>query len=250
MPNAAQAGNHVDAGEVARIVPASGREAPMHPRRRPFLAASLAVAIAFAAAAAGAQSPRSHPAVAAAAPVPAAAGGRAAERVDRPLLVAVNPIGAIFGSYQVDVERAIDRSSSIGLEASYFDGDLVEDGEDDEDDWLDGTYVRSSVGVHYRYYPRAVFQGLSVDGTAGWARVEDGDLCFFDPDEDCGRPERASTVHFGFELGWSWLPGDEDRLSIGLALGARRHIVTGGDEIDGKRAFATPAGRFAVGLRF
>ena len=184
------------------------------------------------------------------APAPTTAARRQSDPMTRPLLIAINPIWAIFGAYSLNVERALDGSSSVGLEASYFDGDLADgDDEDGGDTWAD-TYVRSSLGLHYRYYPRAVFQGLSLDASAGWARVEDEDLCLFVPDEACGQREHASTVHFGFELGWNWLPGDADRLQISLALGARRHLITGDARIDGEKAFVTPAGRFSVGLRF
>lgn len=181
----------------------------------------------------------------AAAASPAAAQEASASRRT---LVAINPIGAVFGHYAVNFERAIDGSQSVGLSASATEYGFEEDDYDGPRD----ARARSSLSAHYRYYPRSVFRGLSLDAQVGVARVEAGrDECLNEPPYGCTYvKEEGNSANFGFTIGWNWLLGSDDRLHIGIDGGARRHIMLGDEEIDGRRALAVATGRLSVGLRF
>jgi hypothetical protein len=230
------------------------RTAPLHIIPRPAVphqrlpAALLAVTVAVAPLATPLAAQAGTPVDSATVASPNRAASPAA--TDRPLLLAINPIGAIFGWYAINAERALDASQTVGVSV-----ELTERGLDESDDgeW-DVPNPQASVTAHYRYYPRSVFRGLSLDGQLGWARMQDlGDFCFDlsgNPCSDDEGKETASAVHFGFEAGWNWLLGANDRLHVGVGVGARRYILTGGDRLDDETAFVRPTGRFSIGVRF
>lgn len=170
-----------------------------------------------------------------------------AQDIARRTLVATNPIAAIFGVYTLDLERALGELQSIGVGAAYIE---PASGSRNDADYSDFRSAYATVDLNYRYYPRDVFKGWSLGASAGASRIAEDRLT---PDLP-GRQittDRATTIGFGFNLGYNWLIGRDDRLHLGLGVGAKRHFVIGGDNFqDGDRSFALPTGRFSLGIAF
>lgn len=171
----------------------------------------------------------------------------AAQSVTRRTLVATNPIAALFGVYTLDVERALGELQSIGVGAAYIE---PASGTGDENDFDDLKRAYATFDLNYRYYPRDVFRGWSLGASVGASRVAEDRWTNDFPDQRI-TTDRATTVGFGFNLGYHWLIGRDDRLHLGLGVGAKRHFVISGDEfMDGDKSFALPTGRFSVGIAF
>lgn len=172
----------------------------------------------------------------------------AAQRVARPNLIATDPIGAIFGAYSLNFERAVAMSQSIGFGVSYLE---PVSGSESDDEYDDYRVAYATFDLNYRYYPRDVFRGWSLGASVGASRVGEDRPTEEFPAERSITTDRATTIGFGFNLGYNWLMGRDDRLHVGLGIGAKRHFVMSGDEFaDGAKSFALPTGRFSIGLAF
>ena len=118
----------------------------------------------------------------------------------RQQVISANPFGVLVDFFNVEFERKVSRSTTAGIGGSYF----TLDGDD---------YVNAD--MFYRYYPTGrPFDGLAFGVKAGMTNVDGG-------------------PHFGvgFDINWSWLPGNQDRLYLSTGFGLKRLFGTGDSEV-------------------
>ena len=110
-------------------------------------------------------------------------------------VLSANPFGLLVDFFNAEFERKVSRSTTAGVGGSYF----TQDGDD---------YVNAD--LFYRYYPA----GRPFDGWAFGVKV--------------GLTEADGGAHFGvgFDINWSWLPGNQDRFYLGAGFGLKRLFGT------------------------
>jgi hypothetical protein len=152
-------------------------------------------------------------------------------------VVSVNPLAIIFGLYGAEYERRIGRTTSLGVLASHWSTDT-------ETTFGDSDVSYTSFELKGRIYPSArLFQGFSFAASSGLVLLREEIWAF-------GESERnsATAVSIGFELGYSWLLGEEDNFYVGTGIGAKRLGVVSGEVIDARMAY--PTVRLSVGYAF
>ncbi len=131
---------------------------------------------------------------------------------ERKVVASTNPFLDMYAWYNGEVELAVSPNSTFGVAATYTTfGDL--DDEDDEENY-------TNVGVLFRYYPREAFGGFYFGLRGGYYGVSKTD---WETEEE----ETASAFGLGFDLGYSWLLGKDERFYVGLGAGMMR--LFGGD---------------------
>ena len=118
----------------------------------------------------------------------------------RQQVISANPFGLLVDFFNVEFERQVSRSTTAGIGGSFFTVD------DDE-------YVNAD--MFYRYYPAGrPFDGLALGVKVGMTNVDGG-------------------PHFGvgFDINWSWLPGNQDRFYLGAGFGLKRLFGTDDTEV-------------------
>jgi hypothetical protein len=134
-------------------------------------------------------------------------------------ILSINPFGFLFNWYNADYERKIAPATTIGVLASHFDG-----------------LELSNVALVLRWYPQqAALDGFYLGGGTGAYRFETTEYEYPGPQTrpaDPGRPpytiypayRRRIRVHpsVGFEVGYNWLLGPKQNVSVGLGFGLTR----------------------------
>lgn len=163
----------------------------------------------------------------------------AARAQDAPRQVlSINPIGAVFGVYMGEFERAIVPSTSVGVSGTYWNADL----EDDEGSSAVASYV--TLDAKLRYYPgSSPLEGFSIGGSVGYTGLS-GELTTVDGEEKGS----VNTVGAGVELDYNWLLGARNQVMVGTGIGAKRLYVLGDDVEDVSLAY--PTLRLVVGYAF
>lgn len=171
----------------------------------------------------------------------------ASTTVQAPVIVAraqaltIQPISIIVGFYSAEYERAVSRSTTLGLGAGYLDGFVG------SDDPLDPKYV--SVDAKLRYYPgEQPLRGFAIGVTGGYTSVTSRD-CEFDVAFNCvTRTDHTSGgPSLGFQLDYNWLLGRKQDFVVALGVGGKRLFV---NDRNGDITVAYPTARISVGMAF
>lgn len=179
---------------------------------------------------------RTRSALALAALVALSASPARAQEAPRQVL-SLNPLGAVFGVYMGEFERAVTSNTSAGLSATYWSGDLADNGSSVVADYL-------TVDARLRYYPGASrLEGFSIGGSLGYTGLS-GELTTVDGQEKGS----VNTVGAGVELDYNWLLGARNQVMVGTGIGAKRLFVVGEDVEDVSLAY--PTLRLVVGYAF
>ena len=111
--------------------------------------------------------------------------------------------------------------------------------------WSPEDFNYSSVDAKFRLYTGGrPLHGFALGLTGGYTHVS-GD------DAGCGFlciAGNADALTFGFDLGYQWLLGPEQKVAIALGGGAKRLFYVSGDSND--KSDALPTFRFSVGYGF
>jgi hypothetical protein len=131
---------------------------------------------------------------------PASAQGTLPVPVPHDQTVSANPFGLVFGWFNAEYERKLTPAATWGVSGSMFDFDLFE-------------YRNANALV--RYYPQgAALKGFFLGGRAGVYHVAH--------DDDGVDDDEATFFGAGFELGYTWLMGRNQRIGLSLGAGASR----------------------------
>ena len=134
------------------------------------------------------------------------------EPVPHQNVLSANPFLLLFEWTNVEYERKISPTGTVGLSGSWISLD-----EGDED--------YRSLNAFYRYYPQAAaLTGFYFGGRGGVYSVSDFQ-------------EDATVFGFGLEVGYNWLLGANRTFYIGLGAGAIR--LFGGDLEDSSATIPT-----------
>jgi hypothetical protein len=159
-------------------------------------------------------------------------------------ILSTNPFGFLTNWYNADYERKIAPATTIGVSASHFDG-----------------LELSDVALVLRWYPQqAALDGFYLGGRAGAYRFETTEYEYPGPQTrpiDPGRPpytiyptyRRRIRIHpgVGFEVGYNWLLGPKQNVSVGLGFGLTRILSNS----NGYEFFPIlPAPRLNIGIAF
>ena len=110
-------------------------------------------------------------------------------------LVSVNPFGYVFEWYNVEYERKLRPSTSLGFTASYATP------------WDERIGAANAI---FRFYPQGTaFKGLYLGGRTGAYFVDDID-------------DNGVFFGAGVEIGYTWLLGANKNWYIGLGAGVTR----------------------------
>ncbi len=163
-----------------------------------------------------------------------ALGAMPAAGYDRKVVVSTNPFLDMYTWYNGEIELAVSPNVTFGIAGTYTTfGDI--DDEDDEENY-------TNVGVLVRYYPRESFGGFYFGLRGGYYGVSKTD---WDTEEE----ETANAFGLGFDLGYSWVLGEDERFYVGLGAGMMR--LFGGDLEDLDVSVNLPIIRIInVGLAF
>jgi hypothetical protein len=138
--------------------------------------------------------------------------------------VSANPFGLVFGWFNAEYERKLTPATTWGVSGSMFDIDVFE---------------YRNANALLRYYPQgAALKGFFLGGRAGVYHVahDDDDI-----------DNEASFFGAGFELGYTWLMGRDQRVGVSLGAGANRLF---GSDLDGA-SLTIPTVRIVnVGIAF
>ena len=143
-------------------------------------------------------------------------------------ILTTNPLLLVGGYLNVEFERRISDSMTLGVTAATFDGFF-----DDDVRYTNGTLIA-------RYYPQGrPLNGFYLGGKIGLHHVRED--FFFDGDD---RDE--TLLGLGADLGYTWLLGKRDKFVLGLGGGAMR--LLGNDDFDS--GLFIPSARINVGIAF
>jgi hypothetical protein len=155
---------------------------------------------------------------------PALAQGDAPDSVPHAQTVSANPFGLVFGWFNAEYERKLTPATTWGVSGSMFDFDLFE---------------YRNANALARYYPQgAALKGFFLGGRTGVYHVAH---------DDDGRHENATFFGAGFELGYTWLMGRDQRVGVSLGAGANRLF---GADLDGARLTIPTVRLVNVGIAF
>jgi hypothetical protein len=142
-------------------------------------------------------------------------------------VISVNPFGLLLTWFNVEYERVVGESSTIGV-----GGSTISDDGDDSDFTEDDRYLNAD--VFYRFYPGAnPLNGWMFGVKAGITSVTDG----------------GTYPGFGFDVNRSWLLGKRDNFYVGIGFGLKRLI--GVEDTDDVELEVIPTFRIInVGIAF
>lgn len=157
--------------------------------------------------------------------------------------ISVLPLHFILGFYAGDYEKAVGRTITAGLGASYFSsGGGVEYDDGGQSYGTDG-FSYSTLEGKLRYYPSGdVLDGLSFGATFGPTHVT-GDSA--SPDGD----DSFTALGVGFELARSHSMGVDRRFYYGYGGGLKRLYAMGGGN-DRDAELVLPTLRLSIGMLF
>ena len=125
------------------------------------------------------------------------AGGMAQQRAPHSNVISLNPFLFIGGWYNAEFEHSVSPNTTLGAR-----GSLVT--LDDDVDYVSGR-------AFVRYYPTTAFRGFFLGIDAGVTSLKE--------DNDAGD---HTVFGAGFELGYNWLLGSQQKLYLSLGAGADR----------------------------
>jgi hypothetical protein len=108
--------------------------------------------------------------------------------------ISTNPLLTTFGWYNVEYDRRLDDTKTWGVSTSHVSVDDV-----------DYTNVSALV----RYYPRESFKGFFIGGRGGVHRVG-------------AAGESGAAFGIGPEIGYDWVLGARQKVTLSLGVGATR----------------------------
>jgi hypothetical protein len=152
-------------------------------------------------------------------------------------VLSINPVGAVFGVYMGEFERAVSPHASVGVAGTYWDTGFTESESS-------GALSYTTVDARLRYYPGARLESFSVGGSLGYTGLS-GSLTTVDG-EATGR---LNTVGAGVSLDYNWLLGARNQVMVGTGLGAKRLFMVG-EEVEDDVSLAYPTVRLVVGYAF
>jgi hypothetical protein len=161
--------------------------------------------------------------------------------VARAQALTIQPISIIVGFYSAEYERAVSRSTTLGLGAGYLDGFVG------SNDPTDPTYL--SVDAKVRYYPgEQPLRGFAIGVTGGYTSVTARD-CNYDVNFNCvTRTNHTSGgPSLGFQLDYNWLLGRRQDFVVALGVGGKRLFI---NDRHGDLTVAYPTARVSVGMAF
>ena len=142
-------------------------------------------------------------------------------------IISGNPFGLIAGWYNAEYERRLTPSTTWGVSGSTWD-------------FFDEFEYRT-VSALVRFYP----QGRALDGFFLGLRAG---VHHVSGEDDVTREDEGGTVGgAGFELGYTWLLGANERVGISIGAGANR--LFGGD-LDGAQLTVPTIRLVNVGFAF
>jgi hypothetical protein len=130
-------------------------------------------------------------------------------------VLSTNPFLVMFGWYNAEFEFMVNQTASVGITGSYLTfGDVIDQDEE--------TF--KSVSGVYRYYPQGhALRGFFFGGRLAYysvtAQITSG--------ANAGDEESGTFFGAGFDLGFRWLLGAEEKFEVSLGIGAVR--LFGGD---------------------
>lgn len=164
----------------------------------------------------------------------------------RRAIVWTNPILLVFGWFTGEAEIRLQENHTVGVSGSFLE---FEDGEPGDLDFEDTEY--SSVSVFYRYYPTGSFKGFFLGGQLGSSQVTQKEnaedpVTFLPTGEITDVSVNVFTA--GVLIGYGWVLGEAERVSVSLGIGANR--LFGGD-LDDDVGLTLPVVRLInVGVAF
>jgi hypothetical protein len=127
-------------------------------------------------------------------------------------VISANPFGIVFGLFNLEYERVISRTSTIGLGGSTIEVDVCCD--EMEDDFPDETQRYVNFDVFWRFYPGSN-QTRTYKAPVGWAFGMKAGITAVDGETYFG---------YGFDLNRSWVLGPNDDFYVGLGFGLKRLV--------------------------
>jgi hypothetical protein len=137
-------------------------------------------------------------------------------------VLSTNPFGLLFNWFNVEFERKIAPATTFGVTASHIPS-------------LD----HSNAALVMRWYPRgAALEGLYLGARAGAYGFETYEVVYPNPQAQAADPNHRSYPTYqrrtmfqpgaGMEIGYNWLLGPKQNVSLGLGFGLTR-ILTNRD---------------------
>jgi Protein of unknown function (DUF3575) len=134
-------------------------------------------------------------------------------------ILSTNPFGFLVNWYNAEYERKIAPATTLGVSASHF-----------------ASLDHSNAALVVRWYPqRAALDGFYLGARAGAFRFETYEYEYADPQTYPADPSRRTyptypTYHkrtdvhpgVGIEIGYNWLLGPKQNVSLGLGFGLTR----------------------------
>lgn len=134
----------------------------------------------------------------------------------RKVVLSTNPILFIFTWYGLELEYAASMRTTIGVQGTYFQIDDQEEDGDPLDLVYEDTYTVGTAFI--RYYPTASFKGFFIGAKLGLYNIK----------HESGTTKEEGTAYgLGCDIGYAWLLGAEERISVSIGIGASR--LFGGD---------------------
>ena len=131
-------------------------------------------------------------------------------------VISVNPFGILLEWFNLEYERVVSESSTVGVGGSTFTVDGGEDAFDPSVEFEDEQYVNAD--VFYRFYPSGnPLNGWMFGVKAGVTKVTLDDEASDDSETYFG---------IGFDVNRSWLLGKRDNFYVGLGFGLKRLFGT------------------------
>ena len=155
---------------------------------------------------------------------PASAQGAAPVPVPHNQIVSANPFGLIFGWFNAEYERRLTPATTWGVSGSMLDVELFE---------------YRTANALLRYYPQgAALKGFFLGARTGVHHVSN---------EDAAEDDEATFVGAGFEIGYTWLMGQNQRVAISIGAGANRLF---GSDLEGASLTIPNVRLINVGIAF
>jgi len=134
----------------------------------------------------------------------------------RKAVLSTNPILFVFSWYGLELELAASKRATIGVTGTYFQIDEQKEDDDPFDISYDDTYLAGNAFV--RYYPVSAFKGFFIGAKLGVYNItHESELT----------KEEGTAYGIGIDIGYAWLLGAEQRVSVSIGIGASR--LFGGD---------------------
>jgi hypothetical protein len=135
---------------------------------------------------------------------------------ERKVVLSTNPILFVFTWYGLELEFAPSEHTTIGVTGSYFQMDEQTEDDDPLGIEYDDTYIAANAFV--RYYPVSSFKGFFIGAKLGLYNITH---------ESEFEKEEGTAYGLGVDIGYGWLLGAEQRISVSIGVGASR--LFGGD---------------------